>query len=429
MGATLDRSCAFLGAAIVAALLMIGWPGEPIADQTGIDRMVSIYQRLLRVRPNDAEIYYKLGDAYVQKGRETGDVTYFDLAGQTLRKALQLEPGLAPAHRHLALVDYTLHDFAGAIAHSQAAIKLDPRDASSYGVMGDAQLETGDYAAAARSYATMIALSADLYSFARRSGLESLRGQDAACIADLKRAVADGLQTGKPAESVAWVQWQLGNEYFRTGHLADASAQYEASLKTDPGYHRALAGMAQVRAARGDLGAAAALYTQAIAVIPMPEYAAALGDVYTMMGRADDAARQRALVEFIGRLNKLNKVLYNRSLAYFYADHDIELPAALELAATELEVRRDIYGHDAMAWVLYKSGNAAAADGQMRVALGLGTADPKLYYHAGMIEFTLGHKALARRDLNRALTLNRHFQPLQDAVAARTLAMLSGDAR
>jgi tetratricopeptide (TPR) repeat protein len=401
----------------------------PAALAAGTDQMIAIYQRLAAARPQDAEIYYRLGDAYVEKGRETGDIAYYELAAQALRKSLRDDPALAPAVRHLALVAYTLHDFAGAIANSQAALRLDPRDAYAYGVMGDAQLETGDYTAAARSYATMVALRADLYSFARRSALESLRGQNAACAADLQRAAAEGLQTGKPAESVAWVQWQLGNEYFRIGNLGGAQQEYEAALKTYPRYHRALAGIAQVRAAQGYLAAAAGFYTQAIAIIPMPEYAAALGDVYELMRRPDDAARQRALVEFIGRLSKINKVIYNRSLVYFYADHDVDLPQALELAGAELKVRRDIYGRDALAWALYKNGRARQAEAEIRAALALGTPDSKLYYHAGMIEFKLGRKQQARRDLSRALTLNPHFQPIQDARAAETLAALGGDAR
>ena len=43
------------------------------------------------------------------------------------------------------------------------------------------------------------------------------------------------------------------------------------------------------------------------------------------MGRSDDAKKQYALVEYIGRLSALNQVLYNRELAYFYADHDVNL--------------------------------------------------------------------------------------------------------
>src|SRR5260370_13404309 len=163
--------------AVGALCLLLACACPAFAADNATDRTIAIYQRILQVRPHDAESYYKLGDAYVEKGRETGDVTYYGLAQSALSKALEIDPGLGPAHRHLALVLYTLHDFAGAVAHSQAAIKLDPRDSYAYGVMGDAELETGDYRGTARSYATMIALRADLSSYARRSGLETLPGR------------------------------------------------------------------------------------------------------------------------------------------------------------------------------------------------------------------------------------------------------------
>ena len=67
-------------------------------------------------------------------------------------------------------------------------------------------------------------------------------------------------------------------------------------------------------------------------MIPLPETAAALGDVFAALGRREEAARQYALVEYIGRLDRVNKVLYNRELAYFYVDHDVKLDEALTLA-------------------------------------------------------------------------------------------------
>src|SRR5439155_1501071 len=79
------------------------------------------------------------------------------------------------------------------------------------------------------------------------------------------------------------------------------------------------------------------LYKRALGVIPLPDYAAALGDVYARIGRSDEARRQYDLVEYIGRLNAINKVIYNRELAYFYADHDMKLEQALDLAKKELE--------------------------------------------------------------------------------------------
>ena len=119
-------------AAVPPLLAMILWlappaVGEKAGENTGkntVDRTIVICQKILRVRPDDAAIYYKLGDAYVEKGRETGDITYYDLASQSLQHALKLEPDLGPARRHLAYVLYSLHDFDGAARESRRAIAL-----------------------------------------------------------------------------------------------------------------------------------------------------------------------------------------------------------------------------------------------------------------------------------------------------------------
>lgn len=57
------------------------------------------------------------------------------------------------------------------------------------------------------------------------------------------------------------------------------------------------------------------LYQQASAVISLPQYVTALGDVYTKRGRSREAAKQYARVKYIGYLNAINKEIYNRDLA------------------------------------------------------------------------------------------------------------------
>jgi tetratricopeptide (TPR) repeat protein len=413
-------------AAVPPLLAMMLWLAVPALGESTVDRTIVICQKILRVRPDDAAIYYKLGDAYVEKGRETGDITYYDLASQSLQHALKLEPDLGPARRHLAYVLYSLHDFPGAARESRRAIELDPRDSNAYGVLGDTQLETGQYDAAAKTYTQMAAIKDDLYSYSRRSGLETIRGDNSAAIADLTRAIALGLRAGAPAEAIAWAETRLAEDYFLLGKLDEAAAQDQAALATDPGYYRALSSLGQVRAGQGRLDEAADLYRGAIAVIPLPEYAAALGDVYAKMGRPQDAQRQRELVEFIARLNTINRVLYNRVLVDYYADHDLEHQQAIDLAAREFAVRQDIYGHDALAWALYRSGKAAEALPHIVAALRFQTTDARLYFHAGMIYLALGRNDLARARLARALAINPHFQPILDEVAAREYAMLSG---
>jgi len=400
-------------------------PLPAVAQSTTIDRDVVLLQKILKQHP-DAELYYRLSDLYIQKGRQTGDITYFNLATKSLQEALRLQPNLEAAHRHLAFVLYSLHDFAGATSEATRAIQLDSRDSYAYGVLGDARLETGRYEEAAATYARMIAIKDDLYSYSRRSGLETITGNNDAAIADLRRAVAAGIQSSEPPEAVAWAQVMLAQDYFMMGRLDDAYTAGTASLNTYPAYHRALALLGQVRAAQGRFDDAADFYRRAIAVIPLPEYAAALGDVYVKLGRQKDADEQRRLVEFIAHLNTLNRVLYNRVLVDYYADHDLEHRQALDLAAGEFKIRQDIYGHDALAWALYRDGKLDAALAHIVSALRFKTTDARLYFHAGMIYAALGRNDLARTMLKRALAINPRFQPILDEVAEHEYAALDG---
>jgi tetratricopeptide (TPR) repeat protein len=411
--------------AIVLLTIASLCPIPAAAQSMIIDRDVALLQKILKQHP-DAELYYRLSDLYIQKGRQTGDITYFNLAGQSLREALRLQPNLASAHRHLAFVFYSLHDFAGATSEATRAIQLDTRDSYAYGVLGDAQLETGAYEKAANTYAQMTAIKGDLYSYSRRSGLETILGKNDAAVADLKRAIATGIQTNEPPEGVAWAQVMLAQDYFLMDKLDDADSAGTAALNTYPAYHRALAVLGQVRAAQGKLDEAADFYRRAIAVIPLPEYAAALSDVYAKLGRQEDAQEQRQLVEFIARLNALNRVLYNRVLVDYYADHDIDHQQTVDLAASEFKIRHDIYGHDALAWALYRDGKPDAALPHIIRALRFKTTDARLYFHAGMVYAELGRNDRARAMLERALAINPHFQPVLDEVAEHEYVALNG---
>jgi tetratricopeptide (TPR) repeat protein len=406
-------------------LLALG-PAAAETGETPADARVRSSQLLLRRNPLDARGFHRLGDAYIQKARETGDAKYFALAEEALRKSLTIAPQSSGALRHLAYVLYSRHAFAEAAAEAAKAIALDPSDSHALGVLGDAQLEVGQYPEAEATYQRMAALDEDLYALSRRSGLKSLRGDVEGAVADLERAIADGRGAGRPAESIAWAEWQLATEHWNLGRLEAAEAGYQAALATYPRYHRALAGLGHVRLAQARFTEAVALYREAIGVVPQPDYVVVLGDVLTKMGRAEEARRQYELVEYIGRLSELNQVLYNRELASFYLDHDMKLDAALTLARRELDVRRDVYAQDLLAWALHKNGQPGAARAAMTEALRLGTRDARLFYHAGMIERALGDVGAATRYLRRALETNPHFHPLHADEARRALLAIEG---
>jgi len=407
---------------IVGVFAVIVWPGVGRAASSATDRLIAQAQYKIQRNPNNAQAYYELGDAHIQKARASGDMSQFDLAEKALRKSLDINPKQSGVLRHLAHVLSSRHDFAGAAVEAQKAIALNDKDADAYAVLGDAYLDMGKYAEAEDTYKKMIGLKESLSTYSRLSGLKSLKGDSDGAIADLKKAIALGIEQNQPAESVAWAEWQLGMEHFAVGRIQDAKKAMHAALERQPNYHRAIAGLAQVRAAQGKHNEAIRLYQKTLAAIPNPEHAAALGDVYKKLGRNADANKQYKLVEYIGKLNSLNQALYNRELAYFYADRDIKLPEALTLAQNEMKVRQDVQGYDLLAWSLYKNGRYEEAKTAIAEALKLGTRDAKLFFHAGMIHKRLGENDKARDFLQRAVATNPQFHILHADVARKALA-------
>jgi tetratricopeptide (TPR) repeat protein len=160
-------------------------------------------------------------------------------------------------------------------------------------------------------------------------------------------------------------------------------------------------------------------------MVPVAEYAANLGDIYTYLGKTDAAKKKYDLVEFIGYLSTLNQSLNNRELAMYYADHGFKLAESLEFAKKELEVRQDVYSWDILAWTYYKNGKSSEAAEAMSHALGRGTKDALFFFHAGMICDKAGDSAKARDYLQRVLETNPHFHILYSGTATETLARLA----
>jgi tetratricopeptide (TPR) repeat protein len=400
------------------------------------DKQIQTLQDRVKQAPGDYAGYDGLGSAFFQKARETGDIAYYDLAEQTLNKALALVPRdfrAADPLVHMALVYMGEHRFSDALAYAQKAIGTGSGNLAAFAIEGDAYTDIGDYDEAATAYNTMQALGRAIssplalayMSDSRMAYLHYLRGDSAEAIWLMKSAIAAALQTNVPRENLAWLYFELGERYFQTGDLENAALSYQAGLTAEPNHYRSLAGLAKVRAAQGKFEESIRLYQRSIAIIPFPMYVAELGDIYKKVGRMNEAQQQYDLVEYIGHLSRLNQVLANRELALFYADQGVRLPEALHLARKELEVRHDVYTWDTLAWVLYRNGRFQEAAGAINTALGLHTKDSLLLFHAGMIYHSLGKDSDAEDCLSRALKVNPHFHVFNTEVAQRTLEAIA----
>lgn len=379
--------------------------------------------------PEDFIAANKLAGQYLQRVRETGDVTYLNLALKAARASLSTLPaeqntgGLTA----LAQAEYASHEFAAARDHALQLTKLEPNKSYCYQILGDALLELGEYEKAEAAFRQMEQLGGiqgltRVTIEQRIARLAALRGDANGAQRHFSNALTLALALpAPPRETVAWCRWQLGETAFSVGDYATAERHYRDALTTFPDYFRALASLGRIRAAQADIAGAIEQYEHAVRIIPDPSFVAALGDLYKLAGREKDAAAQYSLVEKIGRLNELNGTLYNRQLALFYADHDLKPDAAYTNASQEFTVRHDIYGADALAWTALKAGKITEAQRAIKEALRLGTRDARLFYHAGMIAQAAGDRSGAREYLKQALALNPQFDPMQATIAKRVL--------
>jgi tetratricopeptide (TPR) repeat protein len=420
-------------------LLLMGCLAGPAplrAQQNATDDLIKSLQARVKRNPEDHAGYAGLGAAYLQKGRETADAADYELAKSALEKSLDLlsnDPAAASAMTQMAVVGMVEHRFEDALTWAQKALALGSGDPSPWAIAGDALADMGDYKGASEAYSRLKSRygSEDeklAHSYQRDSRMSFLRfvaGDTQGAIQLMRSALRTAMETHMPAENIAWSQYQLGEEFFLAGDTNAAEKAYLASLDECPNYYRALAGLAKVRASQGRYVDAVKLYKEAIARVPYPEYAAALGDVYQKLGQLEDAKKQFELVEFIGYLSQVNQQIHNRDLALFYADHDRKLHESLALAQKELEVRRDIYTWDVLAWSLFKNDKLQEAAEAISHALEQGTKDPQLFFHAGMIYEKAGDSAKARDYLQRALGINPHFHILYSGIASETLARLA----
>jgi pentatricopeptide repeat protein len=390
---------------------------------------VRFLEERIKRDPEDFIAHNKLASEYLQKVRETGDVTFLNLALRAARASLSILPaeqnkgGLTV----LAQAEFSSHDFAAARDHALKLTQIEPNKSYSYQILGDALLELGNYEEAEKAFRQMEKLGSlqgltQTATKQRLARMAFLRGDNRGAQKHFEaaRKLAQNLPV-PPRETVAWCEWQLGETAFSVGDYKTAEKNYHAALETFPGYFRALASLGRVRAASGDLTGAIEQYETTVRILPDPNFVAALGDLYKLAGREDDARKQYELVEQIGNLSALNGTIYNRQLALFYADHDLKAEEAYRLAAKEYEVRRDIYGADALAWTALKAGKIVEAQTAIKDALRLGTKDAKILYHAALIAEAAGDKNTARNYFKQAAALNPQFDPLQAEVLRKSL--------
>jgi tetratricopeptide (TPR) repeat protein len=383
------------------------------------DVRIKSAQSMIEKAPTDPAGYNLLAAAYSQKARETGDFSLNAKVDEALTRSLQLEPDNYDALKLRSKLLLTFHRFSEALEVARRAQTMRPQDHDVYGALTDALVELGEYDEAVKAAQKMVDLRPGTASYSRVSYLRELHGDIEGAIEAMKTA----LRTASPQdpENLTWCRVQLANLLMHSGKLSEAEREIDKALQSFPDYHLALDAQARARIAAGDIESAVAMYKREQEQDPdSADAALALGDLASKNGQADEAKRQYERFETLERINAVEENDWHH-LVYYWADHDLNLEEAVNLARRARESRKDIHTCDALAWTLFKRGQFAESKTAIDEAMRLGTKDAKILYHAGLIYNEIGDRRKAANYLTLALKTNASFDVLQAAIALRVL--------
>jgi tetratricopeptide (TPR) repeat protein len=387
------------------------------------DDRIKVYSTLTGAKPENLHYQNLLAATYVQKMRETTDPSYLARASKVLDGVLAVEGSNYEALRLRNEVELENHNFRKVVEGSKKLVKIAPDDPWNWGTLGDALMELGEYNEAAEAYQKMVTLRPDLSSYNRAAWYRYVAGDRKGAIELMKMAISAGSRSG---EHMAWCWVELGNLYLRGNETEEAAKAFAAAAKYQPNYHSAYGGIGKALAASGDTKGAIEAYKKAQSIVPMPDYAGALHDLYLREDNQAEAAKQLATLDVLDKMGQAAKESCNRTIALIYADKNHRVDRALELAKAEIALRQDIFTWDALAWALYKNRQYDEAQKAIEKALSMGTPEAQFHYHAGMIAAARGDKANAAKHLEKALELNPAFDAKQAAVAREKLAEVRG---
>ena len=414
------------GAALAAAVA-VARPAEPVSSRPALSENevleldIAFYRRRLQRDSLSARDEGELARLLLQRGRLLASEPDLREAERHARRSLRLRTAHNGATAQvLAGALMARHAFAEAREVAEGMVAADSSSRSARAMLGEIELELGDYAAARRTFGTLLTVRTDFVVAPRFARWEELNGHPEAAEALFRRALAQAeSRHGTPPSQLAWFHWRLGDLALRNGQADEANAELTKGLEVVPDDPRLLGTMARLSAARHRWREANDEGERALVPVVDPATLGLLSQVYAAAG--DSAGSADALTAMaVAVLNQPGP--FHRGWSLLLLEQGREVPEVLARARAELATRRDVYGWDLLAWALYRSGRAQEAVPAADRALALGTRDAMLWYHAGMIHLAAGDSAGGRSALQTALRINPLWDPFQPDSAKAALA-------
>lgn len=356
------------------------------------------------------------GREWVQKARNTGDPGFYLHADACAKLALEAQPEHAAALvlRGLALLND--HKFVEAKALAESMLARDRDDVGAWATLSDALLELGDVDGASRAAQEMMDRKPSLPSYARASYLLWLQG-DVDGALQASAWAYDAGKHQKDHEPIAWVLTDAANIFWHKGDVEGALKGYEMALVDKSDFAPALVGKARSLLAQGGerrFAEAVTLLEKALAHAPSVDAAWTLSHAHAALGETMKAKEALERAISIGRAGD------KRMLAVLLATLNRDLDEARRALDEDTTARGGVYVDDAEALLSLREGDLEAAKAWSQRALALGTPDPRLTLHRGLILWKSGD-ASGKLLVERALEQGASHDPSMVALAREVL--------
>jgi tetratricopeptide (TPR) repeat protein len=347
------------------------------------DRDIEFYSRRLDEDSSSAADRAMLAGLYFARSRTTG--SFEDLKHSEALALGAIETRTQrnyQAFELLASVLMAQHEFRKARTIALTLDSLDPGTASHLALLGEVELELGMYDQARAHFDSVHYDGRNFTTGARLARWYEVTGHLGKARTFLKQSIARVDQRDDlPRDQVAWFHYRLGDLELRAGRVAAADSAMRAGLAIDPEDSRVLGGLARVAFERREWQRAVDFGERAAAVLLDPATLGVVSRAYAELGDTAQAASYAHAMS-ISALKQSGAI--HRAWGLFLLDYgtSTERAQVLKRARLELRDRRDVYGHDLLAWALYRNGRVQEARVEMRLALAQNTEDVMLAKHA-----------------------------------------------
>ncbi|MBI4616403.1 MAG: tetratricopeptide repeat protein [Planctomycetes bacterium] len=310
------QDSAFWNATRIAFALapLEGWPepanardfadrGNARLDQGDLAGAIEDYTRAIEIEPGLAPAWSNRGNARIEQD---------DLAGafEDYTRAIEIDPRYAIAWANRGNVRLDRRDLAGAIEDYTRALEFDPGYGLAWANRGNARLESGDAAGAIEDSTRAIELEPNLANAYINRGVARLSvGDKAGAFDDFTRAIERD-----PDHPGAYCN--RGTLRQANWDLPGAMLDFTRAIELDPNFARAYGGRAGVRLVQKDFSGALEDHDRALALDPsLWQSWSGRGMALAPLGRTEEA--ERSFEEALRRCppGEKNKVEFARKLA------------------------------------------------------------------------------------------------------------------